>query len=203
MPLWCFHQNGSLYQNIPVTHAPKNPNHIDRSELLSICVRNTKKDPAANHIHADPGEILEEMRANKNIEHGQDWVNMIGPEVFLCYAHQVCDVKELKKQQKHNLKFLDEVEKIEADSGAPGIVSAASCSWWRLHTDKLAEETYGQTVAGQKQGGRWACGGCCYKWPGKTKRNSEGRMLVAFDDESEQQAWCAYLDVLPPHGFLG
>ena len=112
------------------------------------------KDPTSNHIDVDAFTVYKEMHANVDIQQGQDWVNILCPDLYLCYAHCECDVFNFKSMQNHNPSFIKEVEEIEARNGTPGIVSAQSCSWWRLHTPKLAKEAYGQTAAGGTRGGR-------------------------------------------------
>ena len=138
-------------------------------------------------------EVVKKMEASFAIKRGADWVSEIGPETFLLYGHQRCEIAELQRYQPAERMFTEMI----ANGKHPGIYPLQSSKWLRLAgpTQKL---DWGRTEDGVKFA-TWHCPACVGKWT--HGGNAAHRLLIAGSADKQMpgdEVFCAYIGTCLP-----
>ena len=132
-------------------------------------------------------EVVAMMRTHLGFKKGIDWVNQMGPNVFLLYGHSQCD-REVLNQSVRGAHS----QHIIASMDRPGLYPLKSSKWLRLAGPNV-EMQYGQSQRGTSFA-TWHCAGCVGKW--LMAEQGEFRLLVAadmFNLHDEDRVFCAYI----------
>ena len=159
-----------------------NAEKIAKRAMESINEKNARKKEDKVMPTAD--EVVKMMAESSVAKRGTDWVNQLGPNVFLLYGHKECDGEMLRLMQP-DCKMLLQAEKV-------GVYPLSSAKWLRLAGPSQILGV-GKTGAGDYFV-TWHCAACCDKWT--HANDAEWRLLVAGHSEDAkqgEQAFCAYI----------
>ena len=134
-----------------------------------------------------PEEVVAKMKLHLEFKLGIDWVNQMGPNVYLLFGHSKCDQTMLIRSVRG-----EKSQEIIASMDRPGLYPLKSNKWLRLASPTISLK-FGQTQLG-KHYATWHCAGCAGKWT--HAEQSDKRLLVAadmFNLNEDDKVFCAYI----------